>query len=219
VDSSIGGKTAVNTAAGKNLLGAIHQPALVLADTETLRTLPSRELNQGFAEIIKHAIIADASLFELLLGSRQIDFDQVVARNIQIKADIVALDERDVSGARAALNFGHTIGHAIERAAGYGGLLHGEAISLGIVAACDISVRKAGLPEGDLPIVLAALQKFALPTKLPPEFPRERILPGVKSDKKFERGKVRFVVTPGLGSARLTSEVTLEDISAAITRL
>ena len=219
VDSAIGGKTAVNTAHGKNLLGAIHQPALVLADVETLQTLPAREFNQGFAEIIKHAIIADASLFGFLASPARDDVGELVRRNLEIKAAIVAQDEHDLSGTRAILNFGHTVGHAIERAAGYGTFLHGEAISLGIVGACEISVRRAGLPEADRAQVLEALEAFALPTKLPRDFPREKILPALLADKKFERGQVRFVVSPRLGSAHLTSDVTMDDVKEAIARL
>ena len=148
VDSSIGGKTAVNTAAGKNLIGALHHPVLVIADVDLLRTLPAREFNQGFAEIIKHAIIRDAALFEALeYFDRKRDLESLVRRNVEIKAEFVAADERDRTGERALLNFGHTVGHAIERAGDYRELLHGEAVSLGIVAACDISMRKAGLPE------------------------------------------------------------------------
>ena len=148
VDSSIGGKTAVNTAAGKNLIGALHHPVLVIADVDLLRTLPEREFNQGFAEIIKHGIIRDAALLDTLESfERKRDLESLVRRNVEIKAEFVAADERDENGKRALLNFGHTVGHAIERAGDYRELLHGEAISLGIVAACDISVRKMGLPE------------------------------------------------------------------------
>lgn len=232
VDSSIGGKTAVNTTAGKNLLGAVHQPALVLADTATLETLPQREFRQGFAEMIKHAIIADASLFEELNAEAQmldcqagrpatlkLALPNLIQRNIEIKATIVARDEHDTSGARAILNFGHTVGHAIERAAGYGALLHGEAVSLGIAAASEISVRRAGLPERERQRVVATLQSFDLPTRLPADFPRDAILSALSLDKKFARGQVRFVVTSQLGSARLTTDVTLDDIAAAIATL
>ena len=219
VDSSIGGKTAVNTKTGKNLLGAVHQPTLVVADVGTLQTLPSREFNQGFAEIIKHAIIADPSIFDLLEQVDQADLTELVARNIEVKAAIVAEDENDASGRRAVLNFGHTVGHAIERAAGYGTMLHGEAVSLGIVAACEVSVARAGLPEAQRTQVLAALRRFNLPTRLPQDFPRDEILNAVAADKKFERGEVRFVVASAFGSARLTNEVTLDDISVAVAKL
>jgi len=220
VDSSIGGKTAVNTAAGKNLIGALHHPVLVIADIDLLQTLPEREFNQGFAEIIKHGIIRDAALLDMLESfQRKRDLGSLVRRNVEIKAEFVAADERDENGKRALLNFGHTVGHAIERAGEYRELLHGEAISLGIVAACDISVRKMGLPENARAKVAALLEKFHLPTRLPPNISRDRILEALPFDKKFERGQVRFVVTSKIGSARLTSDVTMEDIREAVERL
>ncbi len=149
VDSSIGGKTGVNTHDAKNLIGAIHHPALVIDDVDFLKTLPPRELNQGFAEIIKHAVIADAELFaDLQQASRKesLDLPELIRRNIEIKSRIVAQDELDRTGPRALLNFGHTVGHAIERASDYKTFLHGEAVSLGIVAASNVSTKKAGLP-------------------------------------------------------------------------
>ncbi len=217
VDSAIGGKTGVNTSAGKNSLGAVHQPSLVLADLDTLRELPEREFRQGFAEMVKHGIIADAKIFEELNGD--CDLAALIARNIEIKASIVSRDERDLSGERAILNFGHTVGHAIERVAGYGKLRHGEAISLGMIAACEISVRRAGLPEDERAQIIETLSALGLPIALPADFPREQILHAMKSDKKFERGEIRFVVTPRLGSARLTSDITLRDIEEAVDRL
>ncbi len=219
VDSSIGGKTGVNTSAGKNLLGAVHQPLLVIADVDLLATLPTRQFNQGFAEIIKHAVIADPGLFEALEEFRRDDLALLVRRNVEIKAAVVARDEHDRSGARAVLNFGHTVGHAIERAGDYERFLHGEAVSLGIAAACEVSVRKAALPESDRQRVLAALQKFQLPTKLPPDFRRDAILAAIGADKKFEGGQVRFVVTPRLGSAHVATDVTMQDIEAAVATL
>ena len=219
VDSSIGGKTGVNTRSGKNLLGTVHQPALVVADVDTLRTLPRRELNQGFAEIIKHAIIRDPSLFDMLEDFDPDRFAELVHRNIEIKAAVVARDERDVSGERAILNFGHTIGHAIERATDYQRFLHGEAVSLGMVAACDISVRKAGLSRDERDKVADALGAFDLPTQLPEDVDRAAISAAVARDKKFEHGAVRFVVAESLGSARLAMDVTMEDITAAIESL
>lgn len=220
VDSSIGGKTAVNTATGKNLLGAVHQPALVIADVDLLRTLPPRELRQGFAEIIKHAIIADASLLDVLREGSALDMVALVSRNVEIKAAVVALDEHDALGQRAVLNFGHTVGHAIERTGRYQHFLHGEAISLGIVAACEISVRKARLPEAERQRVIDTLAVFELPTRLPADgFPEEPILTALAADKKFERGAVRFVVTPRLGTAHLADNITLADIKGALTAL
>src|SRR6202011_1982504 len=221
VDSSIGGKTGVNMNAGKNLLGAVHQPALVIDDVEILKTLPRPELSRGFAEIIKHAIIADAEMFSTLqdVDLNNVDFASLVRRNVEIKARIVAKDERDRTGERALLNFGHTVGHGIERAINYQGVSHGEAVSLGMLAACEVSMKKAGLPKKQRDAIADLLQKFELVTKLPANFPRQKIFDALKFDKKFEQGQIRFVVTPKIGSARLSRDVTLEDIRAAVEKL
>ena len=219
VDSSIGGKTGVNTSAGKNLIGAVHHPSLVIDDLDVLKTLPRREFNQGFAEIIKHAIIADAEMFDALEDVDLGNLAPLIRRNIEIKFKIVAKDELDRTGERALLNFGHTIGHAIERAGDYREFLHGEAVSLGIVGACTISTKKAGLPRDQRDAIVHLLSAFELPTQLPPDFPREKIFNALKFDKKFEAGKIRFVVAPKIGSARLSSDVTMEDIREAIDKL
>ena len=220
VDSSIGGKTAVNTTAGKNLIGAVHHPVIVIADVDLLRTLPPRELNQGFAEVIKHAVIRDSGLFDFLQKfDRKSDFESLVRRNVEIKAEFVAADERDENGRRALLNFGHTVGHAIEQAGGYRDLLHGEAVSLGIVAACDISARKAGLSDSQRVKIVSLLERYELPTRLPGNISRDKILRALPFDKKFECGQVRFIVTPGIGDARLTSDVTMDDIREAVMQL
>ena len=219
VDSSIGGKTAVNTIAGKNLIGAWHQPALVISDVDTLETLPPRELRQGFAEIVKHAVIRDAEMFAKLREFDRAKLAEVIRRNIEVKAAIVAADERETTGERALLNFGHTIGHAIERAGEYRDFLHGEAVSLGMVAACEVSVRKAGLAEEERHEIVGALEAFELPTQLPPDFPKEKIQSAIRFDKKFSGGAVRFVVVPKIGSARLATDVTNADLEAAIALL
>jgi 3-dehydroquinate synthase len=222
VDSSIGGKTGVNTRDGKNLIGAMHHPLLVIDDLDVLKTLPTREFNQGFAEIIKHAIIADAKMFQMLQRSKTGQtpaLQRLIKRNIQIKSRIVAKDERDRTGERALLNFGHTVGHAIERAGEYRKFLHGEALSLGIIAACAISIKRAGLPPQQRDAIVDLLQRFNLPTRLPPKFPHEKIFNALKFDKKFEGGKVRFVVVPHIGIAHLTNDVTLDDIREAIDEL
>src|SRR5205823_8798818 len=184
VDSSIGGKTGVNTSAGKNLIGAIHHPALVIDDVDVLKTLPRREFNQGFAEVIKHEIIADAEMFVVLKNVDLEDLAPLIRRNIEIKSKIVAKDERDRTGERVLLNFGHTVGHAIEHAGDYREFLHGEAISLGIVAACAISIKKAGLASDQRDAVVDLLQRFKLPTRLPRNFPGEKIFNALKFDKK-----------------------------------
>ncbi|HEV3100414.1 MAG TPA: 3-dehydroquinate synthase [Candidatus Udaeobacter sp.] len=222
VDSSIGGKTGVNTADGKNLLGALHHPSLVIDDLDVLKTLPRREFNQGFAEIIKHAIIADGKMFRQLQSWKANDpiaLQQLIRRNIKIKSAIVAKDEHDKAGERALLNFGHTVGHAIERAGNYRKFLHGEALSLGIVAACAVSMKRAGLTSRQRDAVIDLLQRFDLPTCLPKNFPRNKILSAVKFDKKFENGKIRFVVTPRIGAAYLATDVTLNDIREAVAAL
>jgi len=222
VDSSIGGKTGVDTRAGKNLIGAFHQPSLVIDDLDVLKTLPRRQFNQGFAEIIKHAVIADAKMFRILQAWKAgaaPALQRLIKRNIQIKSRIVAKDERDRTGERALLNFGHTVGHAIERAGNYRKFLHGEAVSLGIVAACEISVKRAGLRPDQRAAIIDLLARLGLPTRLPQTFPRKKILEVVKFDKKFDGRKVRFVVTPRIGAAYVTDNVTLEDIREATENL
>jgi 3-dehydroquinate synthetase len=144
---------------------------------------------------------------------------KLIKRNIQIKSKIVAKDERDQSGERAVLNFGHTIGHGIERAGGYRKFLHGEALSMGIVAACAISIKRAGLAPDQRDAIVDLLEQFQLPTSLPRNFPRKKILDAVKFDKKFEKGKVRFVVTPRIGSAHISRDVTMRDVREAIEAL
>jgi len=222
VDSSIGGKTGVDTRDGKNLIGAFHQPSLVIDDLEVLKTLTRRQFNQGFAEIIKHAIIADAKMFRTLQsgepGSARA-LQRLIERNIRIKSRIVAKDERDQTDQRALLNFGHTVGHAIERAGDYRKFLHGEAVSLGIVAACAISVKRAGLPPNQCASIVDLLGRFGLPTQLPPKFPRKKIFDALKFDKKFEAGKTRFIVTPRIGVAYVAKDVTLDDIRDAVQQL
>src|SRR5947207_8458747 len=229
VDSSIGGKTGVNTRDGKNLLGAIHHPLLVIDDVDVLKTLPRREFNQGFAEIIKHAVIADVKMFEDVArasglrvsegASETLALQSLIRRNIEIKSKIVARDEHDRTGERAILNFGHTVGHAIERAGDYRKFLHGEAVSLGIVASCAVSIKKAGLPPDQRDAIVDLLRQFDLPTHLPPNFSREKIFAALPYDKKFEGGKIRFVVTPQIGAAHITNDVTLNDIREAVKNL
>lgn len=222
VDSSVGGKTGVNVAEGKNLVGAFHQPKIVIVDPELLRTLPAREFLEGFAEVIKHAAIRDAAMLDELAGldpdSRDVPAD-LIARNIAIKARIVEADEQELTGERALLNFGHTIGHGIEAAVPYGEMLHGEAISLGLRAALHISVKRAGLAPADAARILGLLKRFCLPVVLSPEITTETVLEKLGRDKKFESGKVRFVVLDRPGSARLSDEVTPEDLREAIEHL
>ena len=214
VDSSVGGKTGVNAPGGKNLIGAFHQPRLVIADTATLSTLPPREFNEGFAEIIKHAAIKDISLLDAAD-----DLPALIARNIAIKAEIVAKDEKETEGLRALLNFGHTVGHGIENAAGYGRFLHGEAIALGLVAACRLSVEKAGLAQKDCDKILDALARRHLPRSLPHDVPPEPILAALRKDKKFHDGSIRFVLLKSPGDAFVSSDITEDDIARQIRLL
>lgn len=219
VDSAVGGKTGVNAAGGKNLIGAFHQPRAVLADVETLRTLPEREFNEGFAEVIKHAIIRDAGMFEALENFSREELAPLIRRNVEIKAAIVSADEHETTGERALLNFGHTIGHGIENAAGYGRYLHGEAISLGIVGACRLSVKKAGLSDGELQRILQLLRQFQLPVRLPPDLSTESILNALRSDKKFANGRIRYILSGRIGTAFVSKDVNLDEIRSAIEEL
>ncbi len=221
VDSSVGGKTGVNTPEGKNLLGAFHQPRLVVADVATLQSLPDREYNEGFAEIIKHAAIRDAGLLSRVeeLGTRREKLVPLIARNVAIKAAVVEEDEKETTGVRALLNFGHTLGHGIENAGGYGRFLHGEAISLGLVAAARLSVCYGGLSEKENDRLIASLRAFDLPTHLDGELSRHDILEAMSRDKKFEEGQVRFVLLHRLGEAFVSDEVPLRAIEDALLTL
>ena len=206
VDSAIGGKTAVNTVKAKNLLGAFLPPCFVLVDVSLLDTLPKHICREGLAEVVKHAVIRDRRLFEHLTALRvgNDDLLPVVRRSLEIKAQVVSEDEFELKGLRALLNFGHTIGHAIEQAAGYGGLLHGEAVSLGMVAATRLSVEKAGLSEPECARIISLLAQFHLPTTLPGTIATEAVIESMAHDKKFEEGRVRFVLIPKLGEAFLS---------------
>jgi 3-dehydroquinate synthase len=222
VDSSVGGKTGVNVAEGKNLLGTFHQPRLVMVDPETLRTLPDREFHEGFAEAIKHAAIRDAAmLYDLAAldpASREVPAG-LIARNIAIKARIVEADEHETRGIRALLNFGHTIGHGIEAAVPYGELLHGEAISLGMRAALFLSERRAGLDPRAGARILGVLERFRLPLVLPPAIASETVMEKLARDKKFAAGAIRFVVLDAPGSARVTGSISHADLREAIAHL
>jgi 3-dehydroquinate synthase len=221
VDSSVGGKTGVNTDEGKNLIGAFHQPAAVIADTGTLLSLPGHEYREGFAEIIKHAAIRDRDMIPLIenVDPDRTNLDPLIERNVAIKAAIVTEDEKETTGTRALLNFGHTIGHAIESSAGYGRLLHGEAISLGLRAAARLSEKLAGLPPGDTALLNRLLDQFELPSSLDPDIPTNDILARLKTDKKFLAGDIRFVLLKEFGTAFVSPDVTLGAITTAIDSL
>ena len=219
VDSSIGGKTGVNSHLGKNLIGSFHQPGLVIADTLILSTLPTPVFREGLAEVIKHAVIADEELLTLLPPAPGSDLSSLIARNVAIKARIVAEDEFETKGTRALLNFGHTIGHAVESVAGYGTYSHGEAVAIGMIAALDLSVRLAGLPLDKAQRVQSVITACGLPTTIPALLGTEALLGALGRDKKFDRGAIRFVLTSSLGSACVSNQVTLDDVTTAIDRL
>jgi 3-dehydroquinate synthase len=219
VDSSVGGKTAINLGAGKNLVGSFHQPALVIVDPDTLATLGSRERNEGFAEVIKYGVIADRSLLDAVENFSDEKMTEIVRRCVQIKASIVAEDEREESGKRALLNFGHTIGHAIESAAGYGKLLHGEAISLGMRAAGWLSMKYAGFPTRHQERLIHLLKQLSLPVVLPDEITTAAVMERVFADKKFHRGQIRFVLSTGFGSAFVSEKITRTDLESAVDSL
>ncbi|MDA0576601.1 MAG: 3-dehydroquinate synthase [Verrucomicrobia bacterium] len=221
VDSSVGGKTGVNLAAGKNLVGAFYQPIEVVADLAMLATLPAREYASGLAEVVKYGVIWDATLFRKLedkaeaLQRRDLDvLEPIVARCCEIKAEVVAVDERD-SGVRAILNFGHTLGHAIEKISGYGGLLHGEAVSLGMVFAAELSCRETGFASEDRDRLVQLLGAVGLPV-----LPGERgvradwaaLREAMRTDKK-SRGQVpRFVLAQKLGAV-VYDHAVAEDVA------
>lgn len=206
VDSSVGGKTGINHPLGKNMIGAFHQPRLVLIDTDTLRSLPAREVSAGLAEIIKHGAIADAAYFDrvvqelpALRAGDAAALARAIARSCEIKAGVVSRDERE-GGLRAILNFGHTFGHAIEAGLGYGEWLHGEAVGAGMVMAVDLSHR-LGLIDADIPAQLReAVAAAGLPVR-GPAWPAARYIELMSVDKKAEQGIPKFVLLDGLGSA------------------
>ena len=224
VDSSVGGKTAINHPLGKNMIGAFHQPRLVLADMDTLKTLPERELRSGLAEVIKHGLIRDAAFFnwleaniERLLSRDAEALARAVLRSVEIKADIVAQDERE-SGLRRVLNFGHTFGHAIETALGYGVWLHGEAIAAGMVMAADLSRQLGYLSDADTARIRSLLQRAGLPTAAKGITPA-RVQQLMSVDKKVKDGRIHFVLLERLGAATLRDDVPSEALDHTLARL
>jgi 3-dehydroquinate synthase len=212
VDSSVGGKTGVNHPLGKNMIGAFWQPRAVLIDTDCLATLPERELCAGIAEVIKHAAIRDADFFAwletnmaALLARDRPALMHAIHRSCAIKAGIVGVDERE-AGERALLNFGHTFGHAIEAAQGYGAWLHGEAVAAGMVCAAKLSERVCGLKHSETARLTELIAAAKLPTA-PPKIPVERWLELMRRDKKVEGGAIRFVLLERLGRAVMRSGV------------
>jgi len=224
VDSSVGGKTGVNLPEGKNLVGAFHQPKLVVADLDTLSTLPPREFSAGMAEVIKYGAIRDQHLFDRVargVKPDDTDLDEIVETCVAIKARIVENDEFETKGERALLNFGHTIGHAIEKATGYNTYLHGEAISLGMRAAAWLSVWKTGMHESDARQIEAALTANGdLPLTLKPGIDRAAILAALGNDKKVAAdGQNRWVLLKKIGAATSNWEISADLVEKAVDLL
>jgi 3-dehydroquinate synthase len=221
VDSSVGGKTAINHAKGKNMIGAFHQPLAVVADIDTLSSLPDRELAAGIAEIIKYGLIRDPAFFEWLENN----IDRLLAREPQAlaqaiecscrnKSEIVAVDERE-AGLRALLNYGHTFGHAIEAGLGYGVWLHGEAIACGMVIAAQLSQRIGLITQEDTGRVIDILKRARLPITAP-DFGTERYFDLMGHDKKVESGRIRFVLLRRIGEAFVTDEVPADALDEVL---
>ncbi len=224
VDSSVGGKTGINHAQGKNLLGAFHQPNLVWIDLETLASLPRRELLAGFAEVVKYGVILDAPFFaqleeeaEVVLSLDPRSMAEVVLRSCALKAQVVGADERE-SGLRAILNFGHTLGHAIENLAGYGQFLHGEAVAIGMAFAARLSHRLGHCSEAEAERVVALLRRVGLPVDVPSGLSPDAVASAVAGDKKASGGRVKFVLMDGMGKTRFES-LTAAEIAAHVTAL
>ena len=208
VDSAIGGKVGVNHALGKNLIGAFYQPKLVLIDTTVLRSLPRRELIAGLAEVIKYGIIADPALFSTLeqgidkvMELNQEMLTRIVATSCAIKARVVEADERE-DDYRAVLNFGHTIGHALEAATGYRQFLHGEAVGVGLVKATALSVRQGFCDGATLNRVTALVHRAGLPVDMPPAVSPQSLIQAMEIDKKVAGGKIKFIMCEGIGRTR-----------------
>ena len=212
VDSSVGGKTGVNHPLGKNMIGAFHQPRCVLADTETLTTLDDRQLSAGIAEVIKYGLIRDAEFFdwleqhipELLARDPQ-QLVHAIERSCRNKAEVVADDEHE-AGQRALLNLGHTFGHAIEAAMGYGVWLHGEAVGTGILMAADLSRRLGWLNEGQLTRIRRITELARLPRHTPPELDTQQFLKWMAVDKKVQAGRLRLVLLSDIGASLITDD-------------
>lgn len=225
VDSSVGGKTAINTAAGKNLIGAFHQPSLVLADLTALDTLPDREMRAGYAEVIKYGILGDRAFFDWLRdnGAKVLARDpqaleHAVATSIAAKARIVAEDERELSGTRALLNLGHTFGHALEAETGFSEkLLHGEGVALGMVLAARYSARRSEISAQDAELVASAIAASGLPSEISQlglDCKGRKLADHMLHDKKMDSGTLPFLLLRSIGAAYLAKDVVLDDVAS-----
>jgi 3-dehydroquinate synthase len=226
VDASIGGKTAINHAGAKNIVGLFNQPKAVVADIATLKTLPRRALVEGMGEVIKHALIRDAEMLSTLeerlddLMSLEPEFaTDIIARNMAIKGDVVSQDERETGGERELLNYGHTLGHAFEAAGGYEALLHGEAVGVGMVAAAEIGRRVGVTPPELVERQRALIQRAGLPTRPPLGIDRDRIRAALKMDKKIVAGGQRWVLLEDVGRPIVKADVPTAVVEAVLDEL
>jgi 3-dehydroquinate synthase len=222
VDSSVGGKVGINLPDAKNMVGAFLQPQGVFIDTTTLQTLPDREYRSGLAEVVKYGVILDAEFFDFLeanaarlLQRDHVVLRQVIARCCRLKADVVQRDEREVSGLRASLNYGHTFGHALESLTGYGKLLHGEVVAIGMVCASRLAERLGRIDAAMTARQESLLAAFGLPTRLP-EIDTDEILRAMMRDKKVQHGELRFVLPQRLGQVELVGGVEAGEVLAVL---
>ena len=222
VDSSVGGKVGVNLSQAKNMVGAFLQPLGVLIDTATLDTLPEREYRSGLAEVLKYGVILDADFFAdieshaaELLARDPATVARAIARSCRLKADVVEKDEREETGLRAVLNYGHTFAHAFEALTGYGELLHGEAVSMGMACAARLAARLGRVDEAFVARQQALIDALGLPSK-PPKLDRKKVLETMMHDKKVEHGKLRFVLPTRMGHVELVGDIAPSDVEAAI---
>jgi 3-dehydroquinate synthase len=223
VDSAVGGKVAVNHPRGKNLIGAFHQPVGVWIDTATLATLPAREYRSGLAEVVKYGVILDPELFAFLesnadaILAREPDaVRHIIARCCRLKADIVEKDEREETGLRMVLNYGHTFAHAFETVAGYGSWLHGEAVAAGMVCASRLAERRGLIPSEITERQVRLLKRFGLPT-VPGCWPVDELLQAMRADKKSLAGRLRFLLPLRLGEAGLFEDVPEDQVRAVLS--
>ena len=215
VDSSVGGKVAVNHRLCKNSIGAFYQPQLVIIDLNFIKTLPEREIRAGFAEIIKYGIIRDADFFEMLETATDIDLGNTIARSCEIKADVVSHDEKE-SGLRRIVNFGHTIGHAIEEETHYERFVHGEAVGIGMVAATRISKLLGNIDDETEERIFATIEKFGLPVTADNTCDPEKLYQALLRDKKVVNGKINWVVIKKIGEVYTDNKVPEEIVREAI---
>lgn len=224
VDAAIGGKTGVNHPRGKNLIGAFHQPKLVLIDPQVLKTLPVREFRAGMAEVIKYGIIWDRELFEHLETAEHLDnlrdldgelLHEILTRSCQAKAEVVSQDEKE-AGLRAILNYGHTVGHAVESLTGYRLVNHGEAVGIGMVAAGNIATNMQLWSQSEADRQNALIAKVGLPTLIPPMVSIDGIIDALQADKKVKAGKVRFILPQSIGEVTMSDRVTAEILQTVL---